>query len=131
MDQPYDSEVQLTPNTYNYVRQMSGWIKFVAIVGIVFASICLLMGVISLLGTPIMGLLVLIIGGVVMYMMNVLLKSGNGFGRYSEGHNPIDLEYSVNMQKTYWTFVGIFSIIGAILQLALTVLAFNGKIDLF
>lgn len=98
--------------TKDFLTKSSGWVKAVAIIGIVFSILGVLGGILTLIAIPIVGVIYLIIYGLAIYISLILLKVANSAS--AESFN-LDV-FAENFYK-YWKIVVIMIIVGFALAL--------------
>ncbi|HZH87468.1 MAG TPA: hypothetical protein VFD77_09125 [Brumimicrobium sp.] len=71
----------VSPTAKTFLNKASGWVKAVAILGIIGSSLGVLVGILSLFAIPIVGILYLVIYGIGIYISVLLLKVANSIDR--------------------------------------------------
>jgi hypothetical protein len=112
----------ISPEAKTFLNKASGWVKAVAILGIIGSSLGVLGGIFSLIAIPIAGLLYLAIYGVGIYISLLLLKVANNIDR-----GAFNMDKFAESFYLYWKTAVIFSlIIVGISIIAGVVLAVSG-----
>ena len=96
--------ISLTAKTF--LNKASGWVKVVAILGIVFSSLGIIAGIFSLIALPILGMFYLVTYGLGIYISLLLLKVSNSSAR---GNFNLD-KFSENFYL-YWKTIVVITII--------------------
>lgn len=90
----------------NFLNKASGWVKAVAILGIIGGSLGIISGVFSLFFSPVASLLYLLVYGGFIYISILLLK----ISTYSDAGSFNIEEFAENFYK-YWKYLVIYIII--------------------
>lgn len=96
----------ISPIAKSFLNRASGWVKAVAILGIVGASLGILLGLFAIIGSPVIGIINLAIYAFAIYVSILLLKVANNIDR---GTFNLD-EFAKNFYL-YWKTVVIFSLV--------------------
>ena len=119
------SDAPLTPLSIDHLQKMSGWIKFIAILGIIGASLGALGTLILLFAGGFLAFL--IAGGLITLVFIItikLLKSGTAFGNSAAANGDLrEFEKGVSLQASYWKLYGIISLIGIAMTLLVMIFA--------
>jgi hypothetical protein len=96
----------ISPVAKTFLNKASGWVKAVAILGIVGSSLGVLGGLISLIAMPLIGILYLAIYGIGIYISTILLKVANNIDR-----GAFNMDKFAESFYLYWKTAVIFSLI--------------------
>ena len=96
--------ISLTAKTF--LNKASGWVKVVAILGIVFSSLGIIAGIFSLIALPILGIFYLITYGLGIYISLILLKVSNSSARGS-----FNLDKFAENFYLYWKTIVVITIV--------------------
>ncbi|MCP4442315.1 MAG: hypothetical protein GY810_25690 [Aureispira sp.] len=109
----------LTPKAISELKGTHGWIRFVAIVGIIGCCISLLQlfyGLSMVMGSGgrrlggdlVMGGIILgfFLVCIILWALISLLQYGDKIGKFVKSGNSSDLEAALTKQKTYWMIMG-------------------------
>jgi len=130
INQGTEHQVLMNKETFGFLRSAAPWIQFIAIVGFVFCGIMVLLAfgmIFSSIQTPthqqgwnfrelqqiglIVGVIYLFVA-VLMFFPNLfLLNYAKGIKTFLNSNEISDLNYGFKMQKNFWLFVGIMTII--------------------
>ncbi len=121
-------ENSISPMSKDHLRSIGGWMRFIAIVYIIF-SVLGILGAIAGIATNSMAgsemlpafamlggsIVFLILTGVALYLSVQMLQSANGFRAYAETNNVAMLEKGFVKHRTYLLLMGVLTIIMLIL----------------
>jgi amino acid transporter len=129
-NQETEHQVLLNNETFGFLRSAAPWMQFIAIVGFVFCGLMVLAALsilFSFAQAPAyhpgwnyrelqqMGMVIgviYLISAVVMFFPNLfLVKYSRGIKTFLNSNEISDLNYGFKMQKNFWLFVGIMTII--------------------
>lgn len=96
----------ISPRAQNFLNKASGWVKAIAILGIVGGALGIISGVFSLFFSPVAALLYLLIYGGFIYTSIILLKVSN---YCDKGSFNIE-KFAENFYK-YWKFLVIYILV--------------------
>lgn len=96
----------VSPTAKSFLNKASGWVKAVAILGIIGASLGVLGGIFSLFVIPIVGILYLVIYGIGIYISLLLLKVANNVDR-----GTFNLDKFAESFYLYWKTIVILSLV--------------------
>ncbi len=133
---PLDIETHenyITSTSKNYLRSTGNWMRFIAIVYLIFAGLMALWAVGMIIGantlteqmpipipsSAILGgsVAFLIFVGLFFYVSLKLLQAGEGFRNYAESNSVAALENGFVQNKSYWFIMGVITIVGIVLML--------------
>ncbi len=113
-----------------HISSIGGWMRFVAIVYIIFIALGILFSLTFLFGAGAMadelgsmiptgaitagGIFMLIMMAFALYTAILMLKASDGFKSYAVTGNPTALEKGFVNNRTYWLIMGILAIIGLV-----------------
>jgi hypothetical protein len=121
----FGSEMTITPASKQALKTMSGWMRFMAVLGFIGCAMMLLSGLIMMLSgsllsgsnlpydvpTKGMGFSYLVIAVLIFFPYLFLNRSCNAINNaLMSGHNE-ELETGLINMKSYWKYLGIFTII--------------------
>ena len=131
------SNLTLTNNAVFFLKQSAPWIKFISILGFVYCGLIIVIGLVSvvfMLNEPMTLLIALLYFAlaIVMYFpLNFLYKYASNLKYFCESGNSAELETAFNMQKKFWKFQGIMTIIGIGLMAIFLVIAVIAGLSTF
>jgi len=127
------SENAITPMSKSHLRSISGWMRFIAIVYIIFSAFLILAAVGGIASAGMLAgqmsdmmpieasaiaggsVAFLILIGISLYLSIQLLQSANGFRSYAETNSVAMLEKGFVKHRTYWLLMGILTVVALIL----------------
>lgn len=128
-------ENPITPLSKNHLRSIGGWMRFIAIVYLIFAGIMALAAIGGIIGAGTlaeqMSMIMpipssAILGGSVVFLIFIalffyvslkLLQAGEGFKTYAETNSVTALENGFINHKSYWLTMGVITIVSLIFML--------------
>jgi hypothetical protein len=117
-----NSGTPLSAAALRYLKEASPWMRFAGIVGIIFASLALLIGIIAFFSSVAyeeaadvfpawLSLLYLPTGALLFLPSYFILKFGSKIRSYLINNLEEDLEAAFKNNKSFWKFTGIILII--------------------
>jgi hypothetical protein len=104
----------LTPLAVMHLKDTAPWVKFLGIFGIVIAVIYFLGGIVSLVQSPMLGIIFMIFSAFYFFLFNLLNQFGRNISRFIKNKEPLHLEMALRKQQTFWMISGILTIIALV-----------------
>jgi len=129
------NENTITPMSKNHLGSIGGWMRFVAIVYLIFAALMALISIGGIIGagalaeqmsmimpvpsSAILGgsVAFLVFTALLFYVSLKLLQAGQGFKTYADTNSIAALENGFVKHKSYWLIMGIITIVMLVLTL--------------
>ncbi len=125
--QPMENAPVVTPAAFDYLRQASPWIKFIAILGFIGLGIMVIMSIVMLVSAPMIGAFIapmyLILAVIMFFPLYYLIKYSNHLKDFSFNRDSTILEKAFDFQKKFWKFYGIVTIISFVLAIIFFIIA--------
>ena len=130
LDEQMNTGTEITARARSFIQSTSPWLRFIGIFGMVISVLIIIMafvvifsgGLLSSLfdqmpgmsGFPltIFGIIYLLLGALMFFLNFLLFKAGNGYKNFVQTNRIESLEDALGRQKTYWTIVGVLTLIG-------------------
>lgn len=127
--QPSPAGQIVTPAMILYLKQTKPWVRFLAILGFIFAGLMVLAGMFMMVGFSMMerftssfgeggmimglsiGLLYLLIAGLYIVFSVVLNRYASAIARFLGNSTPSGLEEALLTQRTFWRLLGITTVV--------------------
>jgi hypothetical protein len=122
-----DYRLFITPNSYDYLAEISKWLKFLSILGFIFSGFMLLGGLsVMTLDTDIFkgvssfmpyslisiyGFAYIVFGAFYLIPSWFLFKTSNAMKTALETNDSLELEASFKNHKSFYKFIGILTLI--------------------
>lgn len=117
----------MSEKAFHDITGTAQWLKITAMIAMAIMAIGILFLLYAMtLGAGGVGLVMIILYGAFLALYYVLLKQGNALTSFGTSRSSADLEEFAKNFKTFWTVIGVLSIIGAVAYLILMLLALSG-----
>lgn len=112
---------EITPQGMNDIKGALPWMKFMAILGFIFAALMAIGGLMFLAsgseveGAAIFGVIYIVFAGVYFYVSYILWQWASNMSHFVIARDSRKLEAAFSKQKAWWMAVGIFTIAAIVL----------------
>jgi hypothetical protein len=126
-NQPQNLEVRITNDMINSMRSTKPWTKLVAIFGFIVVGFCALIGIVMMFGggliphgdgisSVVAGIMYIIMSALYFVPSLYLLRYSSAVDKFINNMMESDMELALAYQKSFWKYVGIFSIVMLIIS---------------
>jgi hypothetical protein len=126
-NQSQNLEVRITNDMINSMRSTKPWTKLVSILGFIVVGFCALIGIIMMFGggliphgdgmsSVVTGIMYLIMSALYFVPSLYLLRYSSAVDKFINNMIESDMELALAYQKSFWKYVGIFSIVMLIIS---------------